>query len=204
MLRYSFSLPITSSVYNADLPTLRLPRFDRFLHSRLMLSLCVPTVLFIKSTGISTSCPSALINISADEKQRDIAIVLCGYKEQMEKLLDTNPGLYSRFPNRFEFADFTVDKLLEITRRRVKEYEYEFTPEAWDKYRLLLAKAYNQRNSNTWGNARFIANQLERIYIQHAMRCVKNRPTDKRQLRLLLPEDILPIEVQKEKRRIGF
>ena len=61
MLRYSFSLPIASSDYEADLPTSLLPRFDRFLHSRLMLSLCVPTVLFIKSTGISTSCPSTTL-----------------------------------------------------------------------------------------------------------------------------------------------
>ena len=145
-----------------------------------------------------------LMNVSADEKQRDIAIVLCGYKEPMEKLLETNPGLCSRFPNRFEFADFTIDELLVITRRRVKEYEYDFTPEAWDKYRLLLAKAYNQRNPQTWGNARFIANQLERIYIQHATRCVKQRTINKQQLRLLTPEDILPIDVPKEKRRIGF
>lgn len=145
-----------------------------------------------------------MMNILADETQRDIAIVLCGYKEPMEKLLESNPGLHSRFPNKFEFSDFSIDELLEITRRRVKEYEYEFTPEAWDKYRLLLARAYAQRDPNTWGNARFIANQLERIYIQHAMRCVRQRPTDKRLLRLLTPEDILPIEVPKEKRRIGF
>lgn len=145
-----------------------------------------------------------MMNILADETQRDIAIVLCGYKEPMEKLLESNPGLQSRFPNKFEFADFTIDELLEITRLRIKEYEYEFTPEAWDKYRLLLARAYAQRDPNTWGNARFIANQLERIYIQHAMRCVRQRPADKRLLRLLTPEDILPIEVPKEKRRIGF
>ena len=145
-----------------------------------------------------------MMNILADETQRDIAIVLCGYKEPMEKLLESNPGLQSRFPNKFEFADFTIDELLEITRRRVKEYEYEFTPEAWDKYKSLLTNAYGQRDPKTWGNARFIANQLERIYIQHAMRCVRQRPADKRQLRLLIPEDILPIEVPKEKRRIGF
>ena len=145
-----------------------------------------------------------LMNILADETQRDIAIVLCGYKEPMEKLLESNPGLLSRFPNRFEFADFTVDELLEITRLRIKEYEYEFTLEAWDKYRLVLARAYAQRDPNTWGNARFIANQLERIYIQHATRCVKQRPIDKLQLRLLTPEDIIPIEIPKEKRRIGF
>ena len=145
-----------------------------------------------------------MMNILADETQRDIAIVLCGYKEPMEKLLESNPGLQSRFPNKFEFSDFSIDELLEITRRRVKEYEYEFTPEAWDKYREILTKAYSLRDPKTWGNARFVANQLERIYIQHAMRCVKQRPSDKRQLRLLTHEDILPIEVPKEKRRIGF
>ena len=31
-----------------------------------------------------------MMNILADETQRDIAIVLCGYKEQMMKMLDTN------------------------------------------------------------------------------------------------------------------
>lgn len=145
-----------------------------------------------------------MMSILADETQRDIAIVLCGYKEPMEKLLDANPGLQSRFPNKFEFADFTIDELLEITRRRVKEYEYAFTPAAWEKYKQILTQAYQQRNPQTWGNARFVANQLERIYIQHAMRCVKQAPTDKRQLRLLTPEDILPIDVPKEKRHIGF
>ena len=145
-----------------------------------------------------------MMNILSDERQRDIAVVLCGYKEPMQKLLDSNPGLQSRFPNKFEFADFTIDELLEITQRRVKEYEYVFTPDAWEKYKQILMAAYQQRNPQTWGNARFVANQLERIYIQHASRCVKQRPVDNQQLRQLTPEDILPIEVPKEKRRIGF
>ena len=145
-----------------------------------------------------------LLNILADEKQRDIAVVLCGYKEPMEKLLDSNPGLRSRFPNHFEFSDFTIDELLEITRRRVKEYEYEFTEPAWEKYCQILSQAYQQRDPQTWGNARFIANQLERIYIRHASRCVRQRPSDKRQMRLLTPEDILPVEVPKPRPRIGF
>ena len=43
----------------ADLLTLLLLILHRSLHSRLMLSACVPTVLMIRSTGISTCCPSA-------------------------------------------------------------------------------------------------------------------------------------------------
>lgn len=145
-----------------------------------------------------------MMDILADETQRDIAIVLCGYKEPMEKLLNANPGLQSRFPNRFEFTDFTVDDLLEITRRRVHEYQYEFTQQAWDKYCQVISQAYQQRNTQTWGNARFVANQLERIYIQHASRCVRQRPADNLLLRQLTSEDILPIEVPKERRSIGF
>lgn len=145
-----------------------------------------------------------LMNILADESQRDIAIVLCGYKEPMMKLLDTNPGLQSRFPNKFEFTDFTVDELLEITKRRIKEYDYQFTTPAWEKYRGILAQAYQVRNPETWGNARFIANLLERIYIQHASRCVKQQPKDKSELLLLTPEDIVPIEIPRQKTKIGF
>ena len=58
-LRYFISLHITSSDCQADLPTRLLLRLHRYFHSRLMLSTCVPTVLFICGTGISTCCPSA-------------------------------------------------------------------------------------------------------------------------------------------------
>jgi SpoVK/Ycf46/Vps4 family AAA+-type ATPase len=145
-----------------------------------------------------------LMNILADETQRDIAIVLCGYKEPMKKLLDLNPGLQSRFPNTFEFQDFTIDELLEITKRRVEDYHYKFTAKAWEKYVHMLSSAYQLRDPQTWGNARFIGNQLERIYLQHASRCVKQQPKGKRDLLLLTPEDIVPIDIPRKKTKIGF
>ena len=57
-LRYFSSLRITSSDCTADLPTVLLPRLPRYSHSRDVLSFCVPTVLMIHGTGISTCCPS--------------------------------------------------------------------------------------------------------------------------------------------------
>ena len=41
------------------MPSRLLLRLYRSFHSRLMLSACVPTVLFICGTGISACCPSA-------------------------------------------------------------------------------------------------------------------------------------------------
>lgn len=149
-----------------------------------------------------------LMDILANENCRDIAIVLCGYKEPMQQLLDLNAGLASRFPNRFEFADFTVDELMEITRRRVGEYKYHFTRTAWVKYKTILAEAYANRDANTWGNARFVANLLEHIYLAHAKRCVRYiREEDSPNLKrcfAITPADIQPIEVPKPKPHIGF
>lgn len=145
-----------------------------------------------------------LMNILADEDKRDIAIVLCGYKDEMNRLLELNPGLASRFPNRFEFPDFTIDELLEITRRRIHEYDYEFTRAAWTKYKTLIAEVYKLRDPKTWGNARFIANQLERIYIRHAERCVRHHVSDRRHLFLITPADIKPIDLPTPKPHIGF
>ena len=52
------SIRITSSDCTADLPTVLLPRLHQSFHSWLWLSVCVPTVLFMNGTGISTCCPS--------------------------------------------------------------------------------------------------------------------------------------------------
>lgn len=145
-----------------------------------------------------------LMQVLADESQRDLAIVLCGYKEPLSQLIKSNIGLDSRFPNRFEFNDFTINELMEITRRRIGEYRYSFTRQAWQKYRNMLKAAYNDRDKESWGNARFVSNQLERIYIKHALRCVKENPAENEKLLMLTPSDIIPIEVPRSKPRIGF
>ena len=57
-LPYLCSVRITSSDRAADLPTALLPRLHRDFHSRIPFPVCVPTVLFICGTGISTCYPS--------------------------------------------------------------------------------------------------------------------------------------------------
>ena len=57
-LPYLCSVRVTSSDHAADLPTALLPRLHRDIHSRIPFPVCVPTVLFICGTGISTCYPS--------------------------------------------------------------------------------------------------------------------------------------------------
>ena len=58
VLPYLFSVRVTSSDCETDLPISLLPRLHRALHSRLPFPVCVPTVLSICGTGISTCYPS--------------------------------------------------------------------------------------------------------------------------------------------------
>ena len=145
-----------------------------------------------------------LMTLLADESRRDIAVVLCGYREPMLKLLETNPGLDSRFPNRFDFPDFTPEQLEQITLSRVDEYGYAFTEAAWEKYRRQLAEAWRRRDPRSWGNARAVANMLERIYVRHAKRCLPDEFDEPEMLLVIIEDDIPPLELPRPQRRIGF
>ena len=146
-----------------------------------------------------------MMPILADENTRDIAIVLCGYSEPMEKLLSLNDGLASRFPNQFKFPDFTVQQLLAISKQRIKKYNYHFTPKAWKLYKELVTRMFDHRDTKKWGNAREMAHLLDKIYIHHANRCMS--ATDPKKMFTITVADIKPVEGSltfKPQSHIGF
>lgn len=146
-----------------------------------------------------------MMPVLADENMRDIAIVLCGYSEPMERLLNLNDGLASRFPNRFKFPEFSVDQLLDISKQRVKTFNYHFTPKAWKLYKEVVTSVYEHRNKRTWSNAREVAQLLEKIYIHHAKRCM-TAPDPKKVLAITVA-DIRPLVTSfsfTPQHRIGF
>ncbi len=61
MLHYLLFAPSKSSDCMTDLPATLLPLLYRFSLSRLMCPFCVPTVLLLRSTGLSTCCPSTTL-----------------------------------------------------------------------------------------------------------------------------------------------
>ena len=130
-----------------------------------------------------------MMNQLADPKWSDIAVVLCGYPRPMQKLLEQNPGLNSRFPNRFKFNDFDVETLEQITLNRIASFGYRFAPDAWAKYRWFLREAYDARDER-WPNARFVASWLEQIYIRHGVRCERQQLLQNEDLCLLTSEDV--------------
>jgi len=140
-----------------------------------------------------------LLSALADEKKKDFAVVLCGYKDKLDKMIDQNPGLYSRFVNRFEFKDYTLDELTEIGIRYLGTFGHSFSPDGLEVFRKELTIAKTNSNSTTWANARSVKNMIEHTYIQRAMRFNKEGRID----REITAEDISSIPYERS-RRIGF
>lgn len=140
-----------------------------------------------------------LLSALADEKNKDFAVVLCGYKDKIDKLLKQNPGLYSRFVNRFEFKDYTLDELTEIGIRYLKTFGHTFSLDGLASFRKELSIALDNSSTSTWANARSVKNMIEHTYIQRAMRYKKGGKID----REITAEDISAVHYER-RRRIGF
>jgi len=58
-----------------------------------------------------------------EEGPKRVTVFMAGYKKDMNKLFNLNPGLRSRFASIIEFPDYSVDELCEIARVRLSERE---------------------------------------------------------------------------------
>jgi AAA+ superfamily predicted ATPase len=140
-----------------------------------------------------------LLSELADTKKKDFAVVLCGYKDKLDRMLEQNPGLYSRFVNRFEFKDYTLDELVEIGVRYLKTVGHTFTIDGLASFRDELASAISGSSKKSWANARSVKNMIEQIYIKRAMRYSKDSTLDHE----ITSEDITGIPYER-RNRIGF
>ena len=102
----------------------------------------------------------------------DIAIILAGYTQPMETLLESNPGLKSRFPVQFDFPDYTPHELLEIAKLTEKEGDLEFTPEAFHILNKKITEEYRKRDT-TFGNARFVKTTIREAKMNLGVRIMK-------------------------------
>lgn len=151
--------------------------------------------------------PLMLSKLADEREQQNRMVILCGYSKPMKQLLDTNPGLTSRFPtaNRFEFLDLDATQLQKIFFRKLDDYgSYQLTRTARERVRAIISRAYAERDKTTFGNGRYVTNLLYAILRQHSRRVVKANIRDREHLYLLTAADIQPLEVPDKGISIGF
>ncbi len=131
---------------------------------------------------------STILKRMEDYRDR-LVVIVAGYKNEMQRFIDSNPGLQSRFNRYIDFPDYSGAELTEIFMRRVKKNQYTVTPEAlaYLKKRMELAVERKDRN---FGNARYARNIFEQTIQQQANRLEGKTNLTEKQLTELTLEDI--------------
>jgi len=122
-----------------------------------------------------------------EDHREDLVVIVAGYPVPMAELIDTNPGLASRFRTTIDFGDYSDAELVEIFVRMADGSDFEPTPAALDRFRELLALT---PRGTGFGNARFARNVLEEAIGRHAWRLRDVEAPTRDQLRLLEPDDL--------------
>jgi SpoVK/Ycf46/Vps4 family AAA+-type ATPase len=130
-----------------------------------------------------------------EDRRDDLVVIVAGYPEPMAEFIAANPGLASRFRTTIGFENYTDDELTDILTGLAEAADYEFVPEALDRFREILAATPRDRS---FGNGRFARNVLEAAIGRHAWRLRDVTAPSTEQLRQILATDLSDEEDQSE------
>ena len=107
-----------------------------------------------------------LLKRMEDHRHR-LVVIVAGYPRLMHELLDSNPGLRSRFARELTFQDYSTDELVAITERFAGENEYRLTESAVQALRRIFERA---PRGEGFGNARYARTIFEQALNHQALR----------------------------------
>lgn len=128
-----------------------------------------------------------------EDKKDELILILAGYQKEMEKFLQTNPGLRSRFPIHIDFADYTRQELMQIAEQMCTKRQYQLSLEAKQVLLRMLVPPVNNCDDN-FGNAREVRNIIEKAIRRQAVRLITKATTSREELMLIEAIDLAEVK----------
>ena len=125
-----------------------------------------------------------------EDHRDDLIVIIAGYDEPIQKFINSNAGLQSRFPTSIQFTDYNGQEMFTIFEGMCKKGQYTLNQEV----RNLLMNHFNQLYANrgdNFGNARDVRNFFEKIKRRQSLRIAKlGANISDETLAEILPEDL--------------
>ena len=142
------------------------------------------------SRDYGQECVDILMQVMENQRHQ-LVVIMAGYKDRMEVLFESNPGMRSRLAHHLDFAGYQADELVAIGELMLGKSNYYLSSEAAAAFRGYLAE---QRRQPDFANARSVRNALDFARLRHAYRLTAepDRPWGKDDVMRLEPVDVLP------------
>jgi len=118
------------------------------------------------SNDFGAEAIATLIKAMEDRKD-DFVVIFAGYKAEMKRFLDTNPGISSRIGYQFDFQDYNPDELIQIFYKKMERIGLKCSKKCDEKLKQIC-KYFSQRKN--FGNGRFIDKLIQETILKHAIR----------------------------------
>ena len=129
-----------------------------------------------------------LLKRAEDDRDR-LIVIMAGYSEQMKQLLQSNPGLSSRFARSFPFPDYSAGELSRIFSMLAEKNHYSVCDSVQQKLEAILDSAVTSKDEH-FGNGRLVRNVFEKAIRNLADRVVNVPELTPELLTTFQPDDI--------------
>jgi len=126
------------------------------------------------------------------EDYRDrLIVIIAGYTDEMLKLMQSNPGIKSRFNRYFYFENFSPNELTQIFEIFCNKTNLFLTDGAKNKLKAIF-NILHANKDKSFGNARLARNLFEKTIERQANRIAGIAPLTEEILSSITEEDIPP------------
>ena len=124
-----------------------------------------------------------------EDHRDDLAVIVAGYSEPMEKFIRSNPGLKSRFNRFVHFDDFAPEELFEIFQSLCKKNAYTTDEKASAIIKEHLT-ALSKSVGDDFANARTVRNFFETVIAKQATRISSEKDPSTEMLSTITEADV--------------
>lgn len=124
-----------------------------------------------------------------EDNRDDFVVIVAGYDKLMDRFINSNPGLKSRFSKYIHFPDYSSKELMDIFISLLEKNQFAISSDAY----VLLQQYFNyltDHKGENFGNGREARNTFEQLISIQANRIVQSKNITNEDLLKFVAEDI--------------
>jgi len=130
---------------------------------------------------------STLLKMMEDHRD-NLVVIVAGYKQEMQRFIQSNPGLKSRFSRSIHFEDYSSNELTEIFKASCEHHGYLASEKTLKEVQNLVSQF--ETRIGDLGNGRFMRNIFDRCIANQCNRLALEAKPSKKELKTFQPNDV--------------